>query len=58
LRFGFWSEVHTKMRIDVDNKLRPDYFVENLVFHEKYFHRRFRISTVLFTHICRMCEAS
>jgi hypothetical protein len=42
----------------VDNKLRPDYFVENLVFHEKYFHRRFRISTVLFTHICRMCEAS
>ena len=38
-------------RIDGHNKLMRNYFVENPVYPEKYFRRRFRMSTELFKKI-------
>ena len=40
-------------KIDADNRLMRHYFMDNPVYPESYFRRRFRMSTVLFRRITK-----
>ncbi|XP_023157016.1 uncharacterized protein [Zea mays] len=52
----FGHKVHDRSRQEHDRKLFQDYFAENPTYPEKFFRRRFRMSSSLFKRIAKAVE--